>query len=136
MYSLYLSMKSIYQYIMLTLRLERPWRLRYASKCKLSFLKYLWLKQHYSCCLSLHYHFLSCEVAGSEDSNVYFYDLTKPKNTCVNKLQVSFTSMEGINVIIKLKMNKFLLCRVTGFLWWILPGTMEKIYWLHLIFTA
>ncbi|KAG4960100.1 hypothetical protein JHK87_036733 [Glycine soja] len=26
-------------------------------------------------------------VAGSEDSNVYFYDLTKPKNTCVNKLQ-------------------------------------------------
>ncbi|QCD85530.1 myosin ATPase [Vigna unguiculata] len=26
-------------------------------------------------------------VAGSEDSNVYFYDLTRPKNTCVNKLQ-------------------------------------------------
>ncbi|CAH2051629.1 unnamed protein product [Thlaspi arvense] len=26
-------------------------------------------------------------VAGSEDSNVYFYDLTKPKHTCVNKLQ-------------------------------------------------
>ncbi|KAM0951743.1 putative transcription factor WD40-like family [Dioscorea sansibarensis] len=24
-------------------------------------------------------------VSGSEDSNVYFYDLTKPKNTCVNK---------------------------------------------------
>ncbi|KAG9145921.1 hypothetical protein Leryth_023823 [Lithospermum erythrorhizon] len=26
-------------------------------------------------------------VAGSEDANVYFYDLTRPKNTCVNKLQ-------------------------------------------------
>ncbi|KAL0422800.1 UNVERIFIED_CONTAM: WD repeat-containing protein 13 [Sesamum latifolium] len=26
-------------------------------------------------------------VAGSEDTNVYFYDLTKPKHTCVNKLQ-------------------------------------------------
>ncbi|CAI0377606.1 unnamed protein product [Linum tenue] len=26
-------------------------------------------------------------VAGSEDSNVYFYDLTKPNNPCVNKLQ-------------------------------------------------
>lgn len=26
-------------------------------------------------------------VAGSEDSNVYFYDLTRPKHTCVNKLQ-------------------------------------------------
>ncbi|XP_014494602.1 WD repeat-containing protein 13 [Vigna radiata var. radiata] len=26
-------------------------------------------------------------VTGSEDSNVYFYDLTRPKNTCVNKLQ-------------------------------------------------
>ncbi|RDX93996.1 WD repeat-containing protein 13, partial [Mucuna pruriens] len=26
-------------------------------------------------------------VAGSEDSNVYFYDLTRPKRTCVNKLQ-------------------------------------------------
>ncbi|KAF5443890.1 hypothetical protein F2P56_036412 [Juglans regia] len=26
-------------------------------------------------------------VAGSEDSNVYFYDLTRPTNTCVNKLQ-------------------------------------------------
>ncbi|KAJ7978313.1 WD repeat-containing protein 13, partial [Quillaja saponaria] len=25
--------------------------------------------------------------AGSEDSNVYFYDLTRPKHTCVNKLQ-------------------------------------------------
>lgn len=27
-------------------------------------------------------------VSGSEDSNVYFYDLTRPKHTCVNKLQV------------------------------------------------
>ncbi|XP_041013302.1 WD repeat-containing protein 13-like [Juglans microcarpa x Juglans regia] len=26
-------------------------------------------------------------VAGSEDSNVYFYDLTRPRHTCVNKLQ-------------------------------------------------
>ncbi|XP_050234225.1 uncharacterized protein LOC126682551 [Mercurialis annua] len=26
-------------------------------------------------------------VVGSEDSNVYFYDLTRPRNTCVNKLQ-------------------------------------------------
>ncbi|KAK6946295.1 WD40 repeat [Dillenia turbinata] len=26
-------------------------------------------------------------VAGSEDTNVYFYDLTRPKNACVNKLQ-------------------------------------------------
>ncbi|KAJ6739123.1 WD REPEAT PROTEIN 26-RELATED [Salix koriyanagi] len=26
-------------------------------------------------------------VAGSEDSNIYFYDLTRPKHTCVNKLQ-------------------------------------------------
>ncbi|KAL5788625.1 hypothetical protein ACOSP7_005574 [Xanthoceras sorbifolium] len=26
-------------------------------------------------------------VAGSEDSNVYFYDLTRPKHACVNKLQ-------------------------------------------------
>ncbi|KAK1317982.1 hypothetical protein QJS10_CPA05g01228 [Acorus calamus] len=26
-------------------------------------------------------------VSGSEDSNVYFYDLTRPKHICVNKLQ-------------------------------------------------
>ncbi|XP_038706354.1 WD repeat-containing protein 13 [Tripterygium wilfordii] len=26
-------------------------------------------------------------VSGSEDSNVYFYDLTRPRHTCVNKLQ-------------------------------------------------
>ncbi|CAL0303429.1 unnamed protein product [Lupinus luteus] len=26
-------------------------------------------------------------VTGSEDSNVYFYDLTRPRHTCVNKLQ-------------------------------------------------
>ncbi|RXH99600.1 hypothetical protein DVH24_021402 [Malus domestica] len=30
---------------------------------------------------------LQCLVSGSEDSNVYFYDLTRPKHTCVNKLQ-------------------------------------------------
>ena len=28
------------------------------------------------------------EVIGSEDANVYFYDLARPKNSCVNKLQV------------------------------------------------
>ena len=28
------------------------------------------------------------EVTGSEDANVYFYDLARPKNSCVNKLQV------------------------------------------------
>ncbi|CAN6905923.1 unnamed protein product [Brassica oleracea] len=39
---------------------------------------------------AIHLCFLLFEtiVAGSEDSNVYFYDLTKPKHTCVNKLQV------------------------------------------------
>lgn len=31
----------------------------------------------------------SLAVSGSEDANVYFYDLTRPKHTCVNKLQVS-----------------------------------------------
>ncbi|KAG6653362.1 WD repeat-containing protein 13-like isoform X2 [Carya illinoinensis] len=30
---------------------------------------------------------LEIQVAGSEDSNVYFYDLTRPRHTCVNKLQ-------------------------------------------------
>jgi hypothetical protein len=28
------------------------------------------------------------QVIGSEDANVYFYDLARPKNSCVNKLQV------------------------------------------------
>jgi hypothetical protein len=28
------------------------------------------------------------QVTGSEDANVYFYDLARPKNSCVNKLQV------------------------------------------------
>jgi len=28
------------------------------------------------------------EVTGREDANVYFYDLARPKNSCVNKLQV------------------------------------------------
>jgi hypothetical protein len=32
--------------------------------------------------------FLLHVIAGSEDSNVYFYDLTRPQHTCVNKLQV------------------------------------------------
>lgn len=36
-------------------------------------------------------------VAGSEDSNVYFYDLTRPKHTCVNKLQVRLLYIQGCN---------------------------------------
>ncbi|KAL0656540.1 hypothetical protein Bca4012_077124 [Brassica carinata] len=37
---------------------------------------------------SSQYEYGSCqELLWSEDSNVYFYDLTKPKHTCVNKLQ-------------------------------------------------
>ncbi|KNA15463.1 hypothetical protein SOVF_098030 [Spinacia oleracea] len=35
-------------------------------------------------------------VAGSEDSNVYFYDLTRPRHTCVNKLQGHSSSVIGI----------------------------------------
>lgn len=35
-------------------------------------------------------------VTGSEDSNVYFYDLTKPKHTCVNKLQGHGSPVIGI----------------------------------------
>ncbi|KAL8150286.1 hypothetical protein V2J09_020094 [Rumex salicifolius] len=35
-------------------------------------------------------------VAGSEDSNVYFYDLTRPRHTCVNKLQGHGSSVIGI----------------------------------------
>ncbi|MCL7038682.1 hypothetical protein MKW94_016396 [Papaver nudicaule] len=35
-------------------------------------------------------------VAGSEDSNVYFYDLTRPKHTCVNKLQGHGSPVIGI----------------------------------------
>ena len=38
--------------------------------------------------LCWHCDFVCCEVAGSEDSNVYFYDWTRPRHTCVNKLQV------------------------------------------------
>ena len=50
----------------------------------------------YCCCIS---NFpLLYAVAGSEDSNVYFYDLTKPKHTCVNKLQVGLTSIEDTDV--------------------------------------
>jgi WD40 repeat protein len=65
---------------------------------------------------------LSCEVTGSEDSNVYFYDLTRPKHTCVNKLQVSVNSFEGINVIRKLDMTRFFMMQghrfpVTGIAW-------------------
>lgn len=35
-------------------------------------------------------------VSGSEDSNVYFYDLTRPKHTCVNKLQGHGSPVIGI----------------------------------------
>lgn len=35
-------------------------------------------------------------VSGSEDSNVYFYDLTRPRHTCVNKLQGHGSSVIGI----------------------------------------
>ncbi|XP_068648313.1 uncharacterized protein [Aristolochia californica] len=35
-------------------------------------------------------------VSGSEDSNVYFYDLTKPKHTCVNKLQGHGSPVIGV----------------------------------------
>ncbi|XP_043709473.1 WD repeat-containing protein 13 [Telopea speciosissima] len=35
-------------------------------------------------------------VSGSEDSNVYFYDLTRPKHTCVNKLQGHGSPVIGV----------------------------------------
>ncbi|XP_077233743.1 transducin/WD40 repeat-like superfamily protein [Tasmannia lanceolata] len=35
-------------------------------------------------------------VSGSEDSNVYFYDLTRPKHTCVNKLQGHSSPVIGV----------------------------------------
>lgn len=35
-------------------------------------------------------------VAGSEDSNVYFYDLTRPKHACVNKLQGHGSPVIGV----------------------------------------
>ncbi|KAK8952998.1 Transcriptional corepressor LEUNIG [Platanthera guangdongensis] len=35
-------------------------------------------------------------VAGSEDSNVYFYDLTRPKHSCVNKLQGHGSPVIGV----------------------------------------
>ncbi|XP_020519973.1 WD repeat-containing protein 13 isoform X2 [Amborella trichopoda] len=35
-------------------------------------------------------------VSGSEDSNVYFYDLTRPKHICVNKLQGHGSPVIGI----------------------------------------
>ncbi|CAL9067208.1 uncharacterized protein LOC103975275 [Musa acuminata AAA Group] len=35
-------------------------------------------------------------VSGSEDSNVYFYDLTRPKHTCVNKLQGHGCAVIGV----------------------------------------
>uniref|UniRef100_A0A453FNJ0 Uncharacterized protein n=1 Tax=Aegilops tauschii subsp. strangulata TaxID=200361 RepID=A0A453FNJ0_AEGTS len=34
-------------------------------------------------------------VTGSGDSNVYFYDLARPKNSCVNKLQGTRLSSNG-----------------------------------------
>ncbi|KAJ6825790.1 WD repeat-containing protein 13 isoform X1 [Iris pallida] len=35
-------------------------------------------------------------VSGSEDANVYFYDLTKPKHACVNKLQGHGSPVIGV----------------------------------------
>jgi len=35
-------------------------------------------------------------VSGSEDSNVYFYDLTRPKHPCVNKLQGHGSPVIGV----------------------------------------
>ncbi|WOK97129.1 WD repeat-containing protein 13 [Canna indica] len=35
-------------------------------------------------------------VSGSEDSTVYFYDLTRPKHTCVNKLQGHGCTVIGV----------------------------------------
>ncbi|MQL92459.1 hypothetical protein Taro_025073 [Colocasia esculenta] len=35
-------------------------------------------------------------VSGSEDSNVYFYDLTRPKHPCVNKLQGHSSPVIGV----------------------------------------
>jgi hypothetical protein len=100
------------------------------------FWHFFWLHGYHCCCIS---NFsLLYAVAGSEDSNVYFYDLTKPKHTCVNKLQVGFTSIEDTDVKMIHKLTRYFVmrCRVIGFLWWGLLGTMEKTFWLHLIFTA
>eukprot|EP00252_Welwitschia_mirabilis_P025442 TRINITY_DN7936_c0_g1_i1.p1 TRINITY_DN7936_c0_g1~~TRINITY_DN7936_c0_g1_i1.p1 ORF type:complete len:583 (+),score=88.83 TRINITY_DN7936_c0_g1_i1:122-1870(+) len=36
-------------------------------------------------------------VSGSEDSNVYFYDLTRPKHPCVNKLQGHAAPVLGVS---------------------------------------
>jgi len=36
------------------------------------------------------------EVTGSEDANVYFYDLARPKNSCVNKLQGHGSPVIGV----------------------------------------
>jgi WD40 repeat protein len=35
-------------------------------------------------------------VTGSEDANVYFYDLARPKNSCVNKLQGHGSPVIGV----------------------------------------
>ncbi|XP_074555799.1 uncharacterized protein LOC141811669 [Curcuma longa] len=35
-------------------------------------------------------------VSGSEDANVYFYDLTRPKHACVNKLQGHGSTVIGV----------------------------------------
>jgi hypothetical protein len=39
------------------------------------------------------------EVTGSEDANVYFYDLARPKNSCVNKLQVCVVLNLFVNIL-------------------------------------
>ncbi|KAG6761566.1 hypothetical protein POTOM_034794 [Populus tomentosa] len=79
-------------------------------------------------------------VAGSEDSNVYFYDLTRPKHTCVNKLQVHLScilafevSLFHLHVLIIMSISD---CRVIAFRLVMLRGTTGRICWLHLIFMA
>lgn len=66
--------------------------------------------------------FLPREVAGSEDSNVYFYDLTRPKHTCVNKLQVHLIIIYYLSGIIVQKLTRMLVLQghrfpVIGIAW-------------------
>ena len=39
------------------------------------------------------------EVVGSEDANVYFYYLTRPRHACVNKLQVRFSLPNRVLIV-------------------------------------
>jgi WD40 repeat protein len=80
----------------------KPWSVIF---CKI-ILKFLWL--HGSNFPGLY------AVAGSEDSNVYFYDLTKPKHTCVNKLQVSLTSIESKGTVVTMKHKMTIIFMMQG----------------------